>query len=623
MRTSQGSAVLYDAERRVWLSFTHPRWVLATNEAGRVAAALRTAATSAEAHGLWAVGFCSYESAAGFDAALRTREDPGDFPLVWFGLFGAPEVSTELPSKNTSEEAVDLAEGAAVRSEQSSLDLEWVPSVSPSEYRNAIRRIKELIRAGDTYQVNYSFRLHASGVSDPYRLFLQMVRAQGPGYAAFLHTGRWSICSASPELFFSLQDGHIVSRPMKGTAPRGLWYRQDLDQAAELQASLKDQAENIMIVDMVRNDLGRIAETGTVSVPKLLELEKYPTVWQLTSTVEARTSASIPETFAALFPPASITGAPKARTMEIIAELESSPRRIYTGSIGFITPNGRAQFNVAIRTALVDETSSAAEYGVGGGIVWGSQSAPELAECLTKARVLTRTRPNFDLFETILWLPERVGRRGTEGYVLLDRHLRRLADSAEYFSRPCDAGKIRARLAALAGTLPRCPHKVRLFLSPDGDLRLDHQQIEPAPPGLLRVCAAAEPVDSSDVFLYHKTTHRDTYDRAYAACRGPRRCATPHADFHDVILRNERGEVTESTRANVVVSLGAELLTPPLSCGLLPGTYRAFLLDSGVVQEAVLTLESLRSADAVFLVNSVRGMYAVEFEMPGRYSRDQ
>jgi para-aminobenzoate synthetase/4-amino-4-deoxychorismate lyase len=318
----------------------------------------------------------------------------------------------------------------------------------------------------------------------------------------------------------------------------------------------------------------------------------------MTSTVVARTSAPLTAVLAATFPPASITGAPKRRTMEIIAELETSPRRIYTGAIGFLAPGRRAQFSVAIRTALLDRRRGTGEYGVGGGIVWDSDAADERVECQTKARILEADPAPFELLETLLWTPRK-------GYRLLGRHLRRLAESASYFDFACDGRRIRRELARLSRSLSPVPHRVRLLLARDGRRRYESAVCRPiAGRGPPRVAFARSPVDSRNVLLYHKTTHRGVYQDALAE--------RPGCD--DVILHNERGEVTESTIANVVADIGGVLYTPPLECGLLAGTARASMLSRGEIRERVITVEQLRRARRLFLVNSVRGMYEVKLQ---------
>ena len=351
------------------------------------------------------------------------------FPLLWFGLYeGVEEV--ELPG---------LGRRGADPSE-----LDWQASVGPAEFHRQMARIKALIRSGDTYQVNYTYRLRTQFAGDPWNFFLRLVAAQDPPYGAFVDTGEWVICSASPELFFRLDGTRIECRPMKGTAARGRTQAEDLAQAQALQASEKERAENVMIVDMVRHDLGRVAQTGSVKVARLFEVEKYPTIWQMTSTIEAQTEAGLGEIFRALFPAASVTGAPKVRTMQIIAELEPLPRRLYTGTIGFFAPGRRAQFNVAIRTLLANRRTGCAEYGVGSGITWDSDPEAEWQECRAKARILAPPVPAFSLLETMRWTPE-------EGYFLLERHLERLQDSALYFGFRLDLAALRLELERLSG----------------------------------------------------------------------------------------------------------------------------------------------------------------------------
>jgi len=324
-------------------------------------------------------------------------------------------------------------------------------------------------------------------------------------------------------------------------------------------------------------------------VSKLYEVEKYPTLWQMTSTVRAETGAGLSAIMQALFPPASITGAPKHRTMEIIAELEQTPRRIYTGSVGFVGPDRKAQFNVAIRTVLIDKVKGQAEYGVGGGIVWDSVDKMEFEECQTKARIITQGVPDFDLLESILWTPE-------QGYFLLPYHLARLLASAVYFSFSADRDAICTKLDSLAHTLPKAAYKIRLLLAKDGGITLQAEALGDGAIDPLHVCLASAPIDSANPFLYHKTTNRRVYEQALAACPG----------YTDVILWNEKGEVTESCIANIVVELDGELHTPPIPCGLLPGTYRAYLLEQGKVRERVIRKEDLVTSPHIYLVNSVR-----------------
>ncbi|HEU4324095.1 MAG TPA: aminodeoxychorismate synthase component I [Roseiflexaceae bacterium] len=553
-----------------WRVFRDPALVVEARTPDEVVPALRRIEALVEGEGLHAVGFLAYEAASAFDPALETHAASG--PLLWFGLYGGSE-TFELPPPP----------GLPA--------LDWRPDQSRDEYARAIERIKALIAAGDTYQVNYTMRLRAPFDGDAWALFAQLAHAQPSPYAAFIDTGDLALCSVSPELFFRLESRALSARPMKGTAARGRTLAEDQAQAGWLHASEKNRAENVMIVDMMRNDIGRVARVGSVRVPELLTVERYPTVWQMTSTVTAETDAGLPEIMAALFPCASITGAPKARTMQIIRELERAPRRVYTGCIGSYAPGRRAQFSVAIRTALVDRAAGQAEYGVGGGIVWDSASAEEYDECLLKARVLTAPQPGFALLETLLWRPDA-------GYALLDRHLARLADSARYFGVPLEPALARCALEDLAATLPPADQRVRLLVSQDGTPRCEHAPLAPAPDRPVLLGIAPAPVDSANPLLYHKTTARQVYEAALAACPG----------CDDAVLWNERGELTETCIGNLALRLDGALLTPPVASGLLPGTLRAELLEQGTLREQTLTLADLERCEALFVLNSVRGV---------------
>ncbi len=571
--------ILYDARLQKWLEFLDPVQIHSTVNVEEITSLLHTVERRVKEEKLYAAGFLSYEAAPAFDPAFQTYP-PGDFPLAWFVLFEEarefefpkPYLTSELPGLN------------------------WQPTVSQSQYQQAFDDIKMYIREGDTYQVNYSFRLRSSYQGESWPLFQRMITAQGAGYGAFIETEDWAVCSASPELFFELSDGHLISKPMKGTAPRGLTLTDDRTRAEELYHSAKNRAENIMIVDMMRNDMNRIALPGTVQVTRFFDIEKYPTLWQMTSTVECRTNSGPAEVLENLFPAASITGAPKIRTMKIIHELENTPRRIYTGSIGFINPQGRAQFNVAIRTVLIDKKRQTAEYGLGGGIVWGSDTQNEFDECYTKARVLLDAPPQFDLLETLLWTPDK-------GYFLMENHLRRMAESAEFFSRPCEDIKLRQSLQQAAEKFTGIPQRVRLLLRVDGTFVVENQMLSPMPQPF-RFGLAVAPVDSSDRFLYHKTTRRIVYEKARAAQPG----------FDDVLLWNPAGEITETTIANIICVIDGQWLTPPVSCGLLPGLYRAEMLKQGNIREAEIRVEDLNRCTKYYLINSVRGLWPVQFE---------
>ena len=564
------TVVVQDGER--WLHFAQPVDVVVAHSAADVLPALRRAVQAVEHEGLHAAGFITYEAAPGFDPALAVHR-PGPLPLLWFGLYRPPQVWERLPGGSPY------------------MLGDWQTSQPFDGYRLAIDQIKDAIARGDTYQVNYTITLRASWQGDAWGLFTDLANAQRGGHAAFIDLGEHAICSASPELFLNVEGDRIVSRPMKGTAPRGRTLAGDREQAAALRASVKDQAENVMIVDMIRNDLGRIARFGSVHVPRLLDVERYPTVLQMTSTVEARSDATLDAILAALFPCASITGAPKVRTMQLIARLEGGPRGVYTGAIGVMAPGRRASFNVAIRTVLVDRAGGAASYGVGGGIVWDSDAGAEYAECQLKAQVLARRFPDFELLETMGWTAQA-------GVLRLERHLHRLAASAEYFGFAVDLAAVRGRLAALDPAATPDPARLRLLAGRSGELRLEVYPLEgPAAPGPVRLGLAREPVDADDVFLYHKTTQRAVYEQARAG----------RPDCDDVLLWNRRGELTETTTANLALMLNGALVTPPVESGLLAGVLRADLLEAGQLREALLTVDDIARCQGIFLINSLRG----------------
>ena len=580
-----------------------PVGIVSASSTGEVRAAIASVDRSVR-EGLWAAGFVTYEAAPAFDPAFRVRGRPeGGLPLAWFALFERAEEVEPLDAVPDPLEGHDLSG--------------WEPSVGRKVYEENVERIRGLIAAGETYQVNYTFRLRSGFVGNDLSLYRDLCLAQRSEHCAYLSTGRHGILSASPELFFRIDPGGagsgsgghapfevVTSRPMKGTIRRGRWAGEDEAAAAALAASKKDRAENAMIVDLIRSDLGRISYPGSVKVPRIFDTERYETVWQMTSTVSSRVAAgtSLDRVLAALFPCGSVTGAPKVRTMEAIAALEDSPRGVYTGAIGWMAPPGarppgssgpapapRASFNVAIRTVVVDAGDATAEYGVGGGITWDSSPAGEYEECRAKAQVLTARRREMELLETLRWEPG--------GYVLLERHLQRLAASAAYFGFEHDPAAVRRELEAVASGAGRDEAlRVRLTASRDGTVGVKAESLAPEPSRPVRLAVHDEPVDSADVFLFHKTTLRDRYERA--------RAAHPSAD--DVLLLNERGAVTESTVANVAARIDGRWWTPPLGSGLLPGTCRTELVARGELFERTLMVEDLRRAEELALVSSVR-----------------
>lgn len=563
-----------DARSGIWLSFSEPVGLLKADTASEMPELLAQA-DRALADGHWVAGCLSYESSTGLDPAIRTRAG-SHFPRAVLGIF-APPKGVPAPPPLPSSARLGLSRLRR--------------SVSGPQYAAAIKHIRRAIHEGDTYQVNYTFRLYGRLDGNPWDLFRHLVSVQHATYGAFLTLDGWAVASASPELLVQRHEGRVQSRPMKSTAPRGAPGRDDLNAGFDLLRSAKERAEHLMIVDMVRNDFSRIAEPNSVRVTDPFRLEAYPTVWQVTSLVEATSHVPFSRLMGAVFPGASITGAPRVSTMALIADLETTPRDIYTGSIGFAAPNGTTQFSVAIRTALVDTRSGGLAYGAGGGVVWDSSSDRELAEARLKARILRHRLPAFDLLETLRWDPD-------SGWNLLEEHLSRLMESAAVLEFRINESRIRKALEARAEGDRAL--RIRLTVSRAGRIRVESAPLTHIPAFTNPVLAMAPAaISSAEVFLYHKTTFRQTYDRMRALC----------PDAQDVILWNERGEVTESTWSNVFVEVDGRLLTPPVCCGLLPGTLRAHLLATGQASESVFSPEVLLKADRVLLGNSVRGLY--------------
>lgn len=550
--------------------FELPFKVLTANHCEDVLPLLSTAEAEAKA-GNWVALMLSYEAAPAFDPAMKTRS-PSNLPLAWAAVFAAPD-------SNPTTVSGDFEVGT------------WAPLVSRTDFGEAVSQIREFIAAGDTYQVNYTFPLVADFRGDPRSWFRSLCRAQGAQYCAYFDLGRFQILSVSPELFFE-QNGQIIrTRPMKGTIGRGRWVEEDVLMAKQLAESAKDRAENVMIVDLLRNDLGRVATTGSVNVTQLFELERYETLWQMTSTIEAtlRPDVSFPLVMARLFPCGSITGAPKIRTMEIIRELEPFARGAYTGTLGFLRPDGSAVFNVAIRTVAIDSQTGQATFGVGGGITYDSTAEKEYEECLVKSSFLTTKPVEFELLESL--------RLEAGEFFLLERHLGRMKASAEYFGFAFHEPQVRFELDQLRANHPQGNWKVRLLVSRDGKIRTEANQLDKSREKPLRVALASKPVNVLDRFLFHKTTNRSVYEDAL----------TSRPDCDDVILWNEAREVTESTVANLVIAVAGQLYTPPQRAGLLAGTFRQELLADGKIGERSIRCEDLERADEIFLINSVMG----------------
>ena len=526
-----------------------------------------------------AAGFFTYEAGMALEPRLRPLLPVPATTLAWFGLYDRCEIIH-------GDEFLRVCTEPALQTPQ----LE----IGRQEYCDKVEEIRELIAEGEIYQINFTDRLKFAFSGPPWDLFATLCSEHPTPYAAFLNTGSEQVLSHSPELFFRIQDGRIVVQPMKGTAPRGVNSEQDKLRAMELQQSEKERAENVMIVDLMRSDLGRICTTGSVQTTKLFEATRFSSLWQMTSTVEGELLEgwTIGSVMHALFPSGSVTGAPKIRAMEHIARLENAKRGIYTGAIGFVAKES-TQFSVAIRTSVLRGGEGA--MGVGSGITYDSVPEREWEECAWKCGFLTRRAPRFKLFETLLW---------QDSYSLLERHIARMASSADYFGFAFDPSRIDAELRAAAYQFASGEKwRVKISLDHKGQFETTSTRAPDERNG--RVMIAERHTCGEDYFLFHKTTYRPMYDQALAEARG--------AGCDDALFFNERDELTEGAIHNVFLVKNGVWRTPAAQCGLLPGTFRAeFLAEHPEAREEILRREDLLQADAIFLCNSVRGMYEVK-----------
>jgi len=603
------------------------------------------------AAGLYAAGYFTYECGGFFEPAATGPSQPSGQPLAWFGIYQRPYVFDHQAGAFVAGDPPTLADfHTPILKPAEDYPLACTLPTSERQYTQSIAAIHELIRSGDVYQLNFTVPIQVQAQGHSAALHRRLRSLQPAPYGAFLHTQPGSrILSFSPELFFHLENHaeirRITTRPMKGTAPRGRTTAEDRALAAWLQNDPKNRSENVMIVDLLRNDLGRLCTFGSVRASQLFAVERYPTLWQMTSTITGnlRPEIGFQDIFRALFPCGSITGAPKIRAMQLIAQLEARSRGIYTGAIGFFSKQ-ESVFNVAIRTLALNGNSGS--MGVGSGIVIDSNPTDEFRECQLKATFLTShtdsasypSPDSFSLVETLLW-------RGD--YPLIELHLDRLEDSAHYFAFPFDRAQAKAALQSHATTLaqkqgapsyprpfaervgdpPASPphpvqppadsltsysraagadlliqsHKVRLLLNPDGSLQITSEPIPSPTADPLRVQISVHPTDSSNPMYFHKTTYRPVYAEALKAAQA--------LGYDEVLFLNQRGEVTEATIHNLFIQKNGRLITPPIGCGLLPGVHRRHILETNPrAVERTLTLEDLRQADAVYLCNAVRGL---------------
>jgi para-aminobenzoate synthetase/4-amino-4-deoxychorismate lyase len=572
--------------------------------------------------GFYLAGYLGYELGYLLEPRLAESFRPRQsgrtlpvLPLADLGVFHKPLVYDHLTASHSGGEAwpAGTGTGSGQGFRISNLEL----NLGRDEYLKAIRRVKAYIAAGDTYQVNYTLKIlfdFAGSIPD---FYCNLRRNQSVSYGGLIQNNDTAILTFSPELFFRKQGKTITVRPMKGTMQRGRTTAEDSRFANVLHQDIKNRSENVMIVDLLRNDLGRLSRMGGVHVQSLFDVETYETLHQMTSSIRGTLdySISLEKMFKALFPCGSVTGAPKIRTMEIIRELEVEDRGVYTGAIGYLSPKGDAVFNVPIRTVVLQ--GGKGEMGIGSGIVWDSDPDGEWEECNLKGRFLTTPAPEFKLIETMLWQPG-------SGYWLLDQHLQRLADSARYFFFPVDPAGIGLELKKLEAEFlrnsPEKSQRVRLLLSRHGGIELEHAELAQAslpeinPVSLLlknesrdlpRVLFSCRNTQSQSPYLFHKTTLRKLYDeeRAAAGARG----------YFEVLFMNEKGEVTEGSYTNIFIQKEGRLITPPVSCGLLPGILRNYLLQQfpEFFVEKPFFRKELEAADALYICNSVRGLVQV------------
>lgn len=585
-------ALIRNPDTNDWSLLTGCVDVLVAGRHGEVLEVIDEAERRAQAEQLHAVGYVAYEASHAFDSKFPKRDI--EIPLVCFALFTG---ETKLDS------LIELYNPADAS------PLHWQLTESQQSFESKVSHIREMIGAGEVYQINLTSRMRQS----EFVTLADFARwSQDMPYAIYLEGPELTLCSASPELFFQRNDGVVWSKPMKGTVGRRSEAMADESSALWLQQSRKNRAENVMITDMVRNDLARISSTGKVSVDELFGVERYPSVWQMTSTVKSEVNASVAEIFRALFPAASITGAPKRAALQVIDDLEDEPREIYTGAVGRIDPSGTACFNVAIRTAWSSTATRDSRFGSGCGIVWDSDPTEEFEELKTKARILRQPDPQFHLFETMGIVNGAIPRLG--------RHLWRLANSAQYWSFDFDAQAteryledVVRQVAGGCGKSGQPAHTFRLRLQLDRHGTLSHRveaiELSPvlAPQSkealhsddhpMVELALVQTAVAADDSFLAHKTSRREAYDRAVQE--------VPVG--YEPVMFNTLGNVTESAIANIVYGIDGELFTPPLADGLLPGVMRDELLDKGLIAERTLPVDELNSVEAFWLINSLRG----------------
>ena len=550
------------------------------------------------ASGYHVAGYMSYELGAALEPRLHhclndepSTSMPNDTPLLWFGVFAEKTLTTPQALKDFLHQRIDEGEVTSALNQ-----LRIAPRETFASYEKKFNTVKAAIEAGDIYQLNLTFKADVKSAANPLALYAGLRRNQPVAYAGLIMTGSRSILSASPELFIENRGGNLETRPMKGTLHRAPCPEQDKKLKAQLRGDEKSRAENLMIVDLMRNDLSRIAETGSVMVNDLFKVETYRSLHQMISVVTARQKPDQPliDQMRALFPPGSITGAPKIRAMELINDLENESRGIYTGAIGYFAPGGDYCFNVAIRTLTLNADGSG-EIGIGSGLVYDSNAKAEYDECLLKLQFLKHSEPDYKLLETIAY------KKG-EGLLFLDEHIERVARSARYFDIPLEVKNLTSLLQQFTkeanGSM-----RLRVLVTKSGDITINASELEPEKKDEVWLVDWAEQrMNPANTYLYHKTTHRQFYDepRKQAIAKTP--------SLREVLFLNDQGEVTEGSFTNIFIRNDEELLTPRQQAGLLPGTLRQHLIKTGRAREVRLEKEDILNAKELYVGNSVRGL---------------
>lgn len=549
------------------LLFTNPEKIYETYKLSEVNDILSTIEKKVR-QGYYAAGYISYEATYAYYHNNKPPKHKQRMPLVWFGIFKQP---TKLVKRKTGSYTIG----------------NWKIQVTEATYRKNIQQILRTIEEGKLEQINYTVPFQANFTGNAYAYYEQLKLMQDTNFSAFLQLGDFEIASISPELFFQVLDSTVTVRPMKGTIHRGKTYEEDQRLKQWLQNSKKNRLENEIITDLMKDELADIATD--IKVTEQYTIEKYATVYQMTSTIKGTLKKEITalQVLKTIFPCGSISGVPKKDSIEIISQLESAPREVYTGAIGYITPDGNATFNVPIRTVIIDKFNKTAHYHAGGAITKQSNADEEYKEVQTKTDVLKNNHPPFRLLETF-------GLYDGE-YIVFEEHCNRLRESALYFDYHIDMNKIQRILQLIADHYSFGTWRVRLLVHQNGKLETEVLPLPKA--NCSKVVLAKTPMDTQNIFLYHKTTNRMMYEAQKNGYK---------TDVLDVLLWNENEEVTEFTIGNVVVELNGELLTPPVSSGLLPGTFREKLLREGKITERTITIQDLSSCTSIWLINSVR-----------------